>query len=56
MGAETLGRVGRGGGSQKLSRVMRGDQFGVITFQRGMGHVSPCFAQNPPTPLPPFLR
>ena len=53
MGAETLGGEG---GSQKLSRVMRGDQFGVITFQGRMGHVSPYFAQNPLTPLPPFLR
>ena len=40
--------------SQELSRVMRGDHFGVIIFKRGIGHVLPCLLQNLPTPLPPF--
>ena len=58
MGGKTLGggKGWRGGGgwSQKLSRVMRGDHFGVITFKRGIGHVSQCLPPNLQTPLPPF--
>ena len=54
MGEKTLGGGGEGGGSQELSRVMRGDHFGVIIFKRRIGHVSPCLLQNRPTPLPPF--
>ena len=54
MGAKTLGG-GEGGGSRKLSRVMRGENKGEIRFKRGIGDVSPSLVPNPPTP-PPIPR
>ena len=40
--------MGGGGGSRKLS-ISRGDHFNEIAFKGGIGKMSLCLAQNPPT-------
>ena len=39
-----------GRGSQKSSKVIRGDHFSKVTFKRGIGQILPHFAPNPPPP------
>ena len=41
---KTYGGVG---GSQKSSKVMRGDHFSYVTFKGGNGEMSPCLATYP---------
>ena len=44
-------RHGWGGGDQESYQFScEGDQFNEIAFKGKIGEISPCLAQNPPTP------